>query len=292
MVITMNSNHEKFRKWLEIARRVRPNSPFLKMERSVDEYLKGQVKLAADGLHWIYVGIEEAKACDSSNKPNVWFRVNKDNNLTIGLSFNSNGSVAWAKNILEGYSADVKEELFNHIKSDTNWKAILYMRKKFHFFGESPTFEEWDSVPISELEKEKIEQIFEQANEIIDEYRERINLPANDPSHLVMGGGASFDLLQKDVPANDEEFAKAFAFAHDALEICLKIKTPAQNKREMNKKYEAYQCKNRYCSRYSDPKKDSMPVCNKCGTNCKTVLIIKEDWESIFGYPPEEKNTK
>ena len=284
----MDNNHEKFRKWLEIARRTRPNSLFLKMDRSVEVYLKDQIKLGVEGVHWIYVGTQEARDCETSNKPNVWFRVNNDGTLSMGLSFNSNGSVEWAENILKGYSADVKEELFRHIKSDPSWKAVLYIRKKFHNFAESPTYEERGSVPISQLENEKIGEIFTKAKAIIEEYRGRTSLPTDDPNYLVVGGGASFDLVQKDLPADDEEFAKAFGFAHDALEICLKIKTPAQQKREMNRKYLAWQCK--HCKKLHNPAKARMPVCEKCGTNCRDVKITKENWMVAFGYPPDESS--
>lgn len=286
---SMDSNHEKFRKWLEIARRTRPNSPFLKMDRSDDKYLEEQVRSGVGG-YWIYIGIEEAKDCQLSDKPNVWFRVKDDGGLVIGLAFNSNASVELAENILKGYSAEVKKKLFDHMKSDTGWNSVLSIRKKYHTFADRPDYEDREVVPIDQLETEKIGEIFTKAKDIIKEYRERTKLPESDPGYLSQGGGVSLDLLYKELPANEDDFAKAFAFVQDALEICLEIKTPAQHKREMNKKYYVWECKSKQIKHLFDPKKMSVPVCDKCGEDCRKVGITKERWIEKFGYPPEESD--
>ncbi|GEM_PF-5637669 len=297
----MNRNHEKYRKLLEIARRVRPDSKILKMNRSVDEYLKGQLRHsgAYHSASWLYFGIEEAEECQKTIKPNVWVALQEDGSVAIGLAFNANPSVTWAANILKGYSADVKERLFAHLESGgLDWKAVVQRRTKFHPSGR-PIYTEEYSVLISELGG-KIEEIITQSIRVRDEYRAQASLLKDDPRRcdkttgkiIDPSGGVSFNLIEKRLPDDAEEFAKAFAFAHDALEICLKIKTPAQHKREMNKKYNAWQCRSGNCKKLHDPVKTRVQVCEKCGTNTKPVGITKEKWMETFGYAPDEIEVK
>ncbi len=228
-----DENREKFRKWIDLAKQTRPNSRFL--SKPTDQYLSDEIKAGVYGPYWVYVGIETASVCTSTNKPNIWFSINADNLIRIGLAFNSNASVEIAKNILAGHSQDVRARFFTLLKSQPGWRSIVQMRKKLHNHAEQPIYEEVASELICDLDDEKIAKLFNTAHETINTYRVRTKLPIEDPNHLVTGGGVSFDLVEKSIPASEEEFKKAFMFVHDVLEICLEIKTVAQYKKEQPK---------------------------------------------------------
>jgi len=231
MTIVSKANQGKFRKWLELAKQVKSDSPFLK--KPTDAYLNEEIARNSDGSYWIYIGKETISVCTKTSNPNLWFVVNDDNTIRMGISFNSNRSVEMAENILQGYSASVKEELLNHLNTDSGWNTLLQIRKKHHTFRDVPEFETRGSpIPINQVDTDKINAIFVQADAIINEYRNRTKLPEENPDYLARGGGVSLNLIEKVFPASEEEFKRAFSYAHDALVICLKIKPPAQYERE------------------------------------------------------------
>ncbi len=234
----MNENHEKFRKWLELAKQVRPNSPFTYRAQLTDAYLENQIGRGQDGYYWMYIGKETKDDCKKTNNPNLWFKVRDDGTITMGVAFNNNKSVLLAQNLLEGHSEPLKGELLAHLNTNMGWRATIEMRKKYHTFGDTPEYDDKGGISISEMDDDKIKTIFLKAEAIIEEYRERVKLPKDNPEHLVHGGGAAFDLIWKNFPATEEEFKQAFAYAHDALIICLKVKTPAQHRKEQRDKEE------------------------------------------------------
>jgi len=59
---------------------------------------------------------------------------------------------------------------------------------------------------------------------------------------------------------------------------------------EKLKKCVVWQCKNRFCKKLHDPLKASVPVCEKCGTNCKTISINEEAWIKAFNCAPQLEN--
>ncbi|MFA5091303.1 MAG: hypothetical protein WC483_01550 [Candidatus Paceibacterota bacterium] len=142
-----------------------------------------------------------------------------------------------ARNILENYSANVREELLRHLKSDSaGWDSVISIRQKYNTFADSPNFEERERVPVSDLDNYKIQALFAKAELIIDECRGRVALPKDSPKHLSQGSGVRFNLLEKTFPSSEEEFKRAFAYAHDALVICLKVKTAAEYEKERKAK--------------------------------------------------------
>jgi len=284
----MDKNHEKFRKWLEIAKKTRRNSPLTFSRIPTDDYLKAEVRLGAED-YWLYFGKETASDCQKTDEPNVWIQINDNDTISIGLAFNANNSVNKAENILRGYARGVKEQLFKHFKGESGWWAVIQIRQKFHNFSESPIYEERKRVPINELNEDKVEELFSDAKNIIKEYSERTKLPLDDPKYLCVGGGASFNLLEKEIPATEQAFEEAFAFAHDSLLICLKVKTPAEHNREQNKRYTALKCKEKTCShKCYDPKNYDKPYCDFDGGSLEKVQLTKDEWINEFGYPPND----
>ena len=218
------SKIQEYIKWYNISKDTMP-----KLVPPLNEF---EIRENVSSKDWLIIPLpfEEGKL-QAVNRPSPHIDLTRReaDKIRIGIRCNTIKSVDKMKIILEGHNLKEKIQLIYKMrKLDDRFLTQVISKQKTHNFAQSPYHKIICAIKSNTIDEVKINMIFN----LIKEIRKRGIEEKNKYGYDFLPEAPVLDLVNVSLPLNKDDFCSALSMMGPIFEICLKLKTRFEKKRE------------------------------------------------------------
>ncbi len=219
---------------------------FVKLYRIAEEVLAGSIphldkneiaKFISQN-NWLIIPAEYERDRKDSiirSDPNMFFNLNREGKITVGLFCNTLESVKRIRNLLHGFHTAEKEDFIHELRKLGKEFSTRVQRKiKEHHFAQTPEYVTQFEFPTNTIDETLLSAAFEQIDRILEESNELMRIERKSWRTL----SPVIDIAHITIERNENKLREMLRQLKPVYQIALGIKTEKEIKEEITKSEE------------------------------------------------------